>query len=112
MNHAAGPVMDAASGPADGSVSGPGPSGGSVPVAVTVRYFAAARAAATVEEERVTAAPTVGAVLEVARAAHGPELDRVLSRCSYLLDGIAVHGPDTTVVDGAVLDVLPPFAGG
>jgi len=96
---------------------------------VTVRYFAAARAAAGGAEELLTvpalaeismadaghapaARVTVAAVLSVASDRHGPGLARVLLRCSYLLDEVAVHGTDTGVRDGQVLDVLPPFAGG
>ena len=101
----------------------PGPAAdGAGPVRVTVRYFASARAAAGAEEERVTVregstgdgtpTPTVAAVLDLIREGHGSELTRVLSRCSFLLDGIAVHGMDTDVGDGDVIDVLPPFAGG
>jgi len=98
-------------------------------VAVTVRYFAAARAAAGVAEEQLTvraaedvSSPedggasseqfTVAMVLAEASDRHGPGLARVLSRCSFLLDEIAVHGHGTAVRDGQVLDILPPFAGG
>jgi len=83
---------------------------------VTVRYFAAARAAAGVTEELLTLTaagpPTVCTVLETAVDLHGPALARVLARCSYLLDEVAVHGEQTPVAAGQVLDVLPPFAGG
>lgn len=88
-------------------------------VTVTVRYFAAARAAAGVAEETVSVPAagespgpaSVGAV--VAAAADGrPRLAEVLPRCSFLLDEVAVHGPGTPVRPGQVLDVLPPFAGG
>jgi molybdopterin converting factor small subunit len=81
---------------------------------VTVRYFAAARAAAGVELERldVPAAGTVEDVLVAARARHGSELVRVLERCSFLLDEVAVRDPATPLPDTATLDVLPPFAGG
>ena len=117
-------------------------------VGVTIRYFAAARAAAGVSQEQLTvptavsgqslsvdssvvasaadgtdagagagpegagAASTVGGVLDVAVDRHGPGLARVLQRCSYLLDEVAVHGRQTPIRDGQVLDVLPPFAGG
>ena len=92
-------------------------------VVVTVRYFAAARAAAGVPEETLPVPAgfdagdkpdpltTVGAVVAAVRERH-PDLVRVLPRCSYLLDEVAVHGPATPVRDGQVLDVLPPFAGG
>ena len=81
---------------------------------LTVRYFAAARAAAGVETEEVEVPPgaTVDILLKTVRAAHGDDLGRVLDRCSFLLDEIAVHGTATTVRHGQVLDVLPPFAGG
>lgn len=83
-------------------------------VTVVVRYFAAARAAAGMDEEKLElpAGATVGTALAEVRARHGAELDRVLARCSFLLDEIAVHGQDTALTDAATLDVLPPFAGG
>jgi molybdopterin synthase sulfur carrier subunit len=81
---------------------------------VLVRYFAGAMAAAGVTEEGVRLPPggRVADVLTAIAAQRGPELVRVLPACSYLLDGIAVHDHETVVPDGAVLDVLPPFAGG
>ena len=81
---------------------------------VEVRYFAAARAAAGVETERVDVPPgtTVDVLLKTVRAAHPDALARVLDRCSFLLDEVAVRDRDTPLRDGAVLDVLPPFAGG
>ncbi len=77
---------------------------------VTVRYWAAAKAAAGVAEEPLRAA-TVGELLEQSARAHGPELGRVLQRCSILVDGTRA-GPATALRDGAVVEVLPPFAGG
>jgi hypothetical protein len=55
---------------------------------------------------------TVAMVLAEASERHGAGLHQVLLRCSYLLDETAVHGGDTVVRHGQVLDVLPPFAGG
>ena len=81
---------------------------------VLVRYFAGARAAARVDEEAV-ALPTpasVDDVLSAIRTSRGPELVRILSACSFLLDGVAVHDHAMPVRDGGALDVLPPFAGG
>jgi len=78
--------------------------------AVTVRYWAAARAAAGVAEERL-AGDTLGDVLIAARLAHGEQLGRVLARCSYLVDAVRAR-PDTLVTEGSVIEVLPPFAGG
>ena len=81
---------------------------------VTVRYFAAARAAAGVETEDVDVPPgaTVDILLKTVRASHGDELGRVLDRCSFLLDEVAVRDRDLPLHDGALVDVLPPFAGG
>jgi molybdopterin converting factor small subunit len=83
-------------------------------VKVTVRYFAAARAAAGIEAEAVDVPPgaTVDILLKTVRGAHGDGLARVLDRCSFLLDEVAVRDRDATLHDGATLDVLPPFAGG
>ncbi|TQM15658.1 MoaD/ThiS family protein [Pseudonocardia kunmingensis] len=81
---------------------------------VTIRYFAAARAAAGVETEPLALpdGATVDDVLAAARARHGAELARVLDRCSFLLDEVAVRDRATAVPAGATVDVLPPFAGG
>lgn len=81
---------------------------------VTVRYFAAARAAAGVESERidVRAGGSVADVLDVIRSRHDGELTRVLERCSFLLDEMALRDRATEPAEGATLDVLPPFAGG
>ncbi|MDT7710735.1 MAG: sulfur-carrier protein [Pseudonocardiales bacterium] len=81
---------------------------------VTVRYFAAARAAAGVEAEKIQlpADATVATLLAVVAEQHGPDLARVLERCSYLLDEVAVRDHGTVLGTDATLDVLPPFAGG
>lgn len=81
---------------------------------VVVRYFAAARAAAGVETEKVDVpdGTTVEGLLGVLREEHGPGLARVLERCSFLLDEVAVRDRATVLADGAAVDVLPPFAGG
>ena len=88
---------------------------------MNVRYFAAARAAAGVEEERfdlpsgATVTDLLKAVLAVDRAeppAGTPPLQRILSRSSFLLNEIAVRDRTTVLNPGDVVDVLPPFAGG
>ncbi|WP_082588478.1 MoaD/ThiS family protein [Terrabacter sp. Root181] len=76
---------------------------------VTVRYWAAARAAAGTDSETRTGA-TVGEVVDAAVAAH-PDLARVARVATFLLDGRKV-GRDAPVVDGGTVEVLPPFAGG
>jgi molybdopterin converting factor small subunit len=84
-----------------------------VAVKVTVRYFAAARAAAGFDDEIIGVAPgtTVAALLH-SLGERDPELAKVLSRCSYLCDGIAVRDLGMTLCDAQTVDVLPPFAGG
>ena len=81
-------------------------------MAVSVRLFAAARAAAGVSEAQADPG-ALGAILRSLESDY-PSLAEVLPRCSYLVDGVAVHGnPDEIVVgDGLEVDVLPPFAGG
>jgi sulfur-carrier protein len=83
-------------------------------VTVTVRYFAAARAAAGAESEPLALqdGATVADALTAIRERHDGDLGRVLERCSFLLDEVAVRDRSAAVPDGAVLDVLPPFAGG
>ncbi len=82
-------------------------------VQLTVRYFAAARAAAGAETENVRVEPgTTVAELVETLAARGPELARLLRRCSFLRDGIAVRDEAIKLSDGQTIDVLPPFAGG
>ena len=82
-------------------------------VKVTIRYFAAARAAAGFDDEIVGVAPgtTVAALLH-SLGERNPELAKVLSRSSYLCDGIAVRDLGMTLGDAQTVDVLPPFAGG
>ncbi|MHA6513181.1 MoaD/ThiS family protein [Tessaracoccus sp. Z1128] len=77
----------------------------------TVRYFAAAAEAAGTEQEQVDAA-TLGALLADLRARHDARLTRVLEVSSILHDGRYAEDPSTPLADDALLDVLPPFAGG
>ncbi len=78
---------------------------------LSVRYFAGAAEAAGTDSERLAAA-TAGELRAVMVAAHGPELARVLDRCSLLADGVRLDDPATPLSPGATVDVLPPFAGG
>jgi len=78
---------------------------------ILVRYFAGARAAAGVAEEK-TAAPTLGALVSALSDAHGDRLARVLGCSSFLVDGLACHDRSAPLSPDAVVDVLPPFAGG
>ena len=80
----------------------------------TLRYWAAARAAAGVAEE-TTSASTLAEALLLARAARDDRFGRVLEVCSFVVDGEPVGARDHASVplaDGGLVDVLPPFAGG
>ncbi|MDF2145431.1 MoaD/ThiS family protein [Knoellia sp. p5-6-4] len=77
---------------------------------VTVRYWAGARAAAGVDSDTVTGCATVGdAVAAVTRLR--PALEQVTAVSSLLLEGVPA-GRDAVLPAGAVVEVLPPFAGG
>lgn len=80
---------------------------------VTVRYFAAAEAAAGIETEtlRVPRDTTVAGLVELLGSSRA-ELAKVLTRCSFLCDGVAVRDRDAHVSAHQTIDVLPPFAGG
>jgi molybdopterin converting factor small subunit len=80
----------------------------------TVRFFGAARSAAKIEEERlgITAGTSVSALAAELVRRHGAELSRVLTRCSYLVDGVAVRDLNLALSNHVTVDVLPPFAGG
>jgi molybdopterin synthase sulfur carrier subunit len=95
-----------------------------------IRYFAAAAQAAGTTEERIDLhqfpAATLGSVLEhlaanapaAAPVSEGPLLRRttslgtVLSRCSFLINGVSEQDHARALRPGDELDVLPPFAGG
>ncbi|MGW7686490.1 MoaD/ThiS family protein [Kribbella sp. NPDC054772] len=76
---------------------------------VTIRYFAAARSAAGESSATAEAASIRDLVTTV--SSDRPELARVLSICTFLLDGQRAE-PNTPLTQGALVDALPPFAGG
>ena len=80
---------------------------------VVVRFFAGARAAAGLAEDKVDLpdGATVATLVSRLVEDHGPALARVLAASSFLLDEVA-GGPERALHDGAQVDVLPPFAGG
>jgi len=83
-------------------------------VSGTIRYWAAAKAAAGIAEEPFAEA-VLADVLAAAVARHGAGLAQVVARSSFLVDGDPVGRRDPAQVslpDGAVVEVLPPFAGG
>jgi sulfur-carrier protein len=92
---------------------------------VTLRYWAAAKQAAGVAEETISAGTlgdALAAVLQTrAQAAAGAQADSlvqlrtVLAQSSFLVDGnpVGSRAPESVLLeDAAVVEVLPPFAGG
>ena len=83
---------------------------------VTLRYWAAAKQAAGVAQETITAATLAEALAAaVANRPAAAEFQAVLARSSFLVDGEQAGGRAADSVplrDGAVIEVLPPFAGG
>ncbi len=71
---------------------------------VTVRFFAAARAAVGAPVREVAPAT----LAQVLAGFDAP----VLAQCSYLVNGIAETDHSRVLVDGDGVDVMPPFAGG
>jgi molybdopterin converting factor small subunit len=82
-------------------------------VQICVRFFAAAQAAAGVEQSVVelTDKATL-ADLEIQLGQSNPQLAEVLQRCSYLHESVAVRDRSRVLSGGDTVDVLPPFAGG
>jgi sulfur-carrier protein len=76
---------------------------------VRVRYWAGAREAAGRDEEALTADALGDLVQQLAHRT--PALAQVLSVSSLLVDGL-ISQPSRVLVDGQVVEVLPPFAGG
>jgi sulfur-carrier protein len=76
---------------------------------VTVRYWAAARAATGVASDLVSGS-TVDEVVAAAVSLH-PALRPVVGVATFLVDGSAASR-DRPVPAGATVEVLPPFAGG
>jgi molybdopterin synthase sulfur carrier subunit len=83
---------------------------------VTVRYWAAARAAAGVVEDKVDAANLAEALDRVREMRAGQSrFAHVLAVCSYIVDGtpVGTRPHDSVPLNGgAEIEVLPPFAGG
>ncbi len=77
---------------------------------VAVRYWAGARAAAGVDQDEVAGCTTVGDAVQAVVALH-PSLATVVTVSTLLLDGRVARG-DSPLARGAVVEVLPPFAGG
>jgi molybdopterin converting factor small subunit len=83
---------------------------------VIIRYWAAAKEAAGVQEESVEAV-TLSDLLNTVVASRKPDgrLADVLARSSFLVNADPVGRVARQSIlldDGAVVEVLPPFAGG
>jgi molybdopterin synthase sulfur carrier subunit len=83
---------------------------------VTIRYWAAAKEAAGIPEESVDA-ETLRDAIDAAIASRAPDLRlaAVIARSSFLVnaDPVGRAAKESIVLDeGAVIEVLPPFAGG
>ncbi len=79
-----------------------------------IRYWAAARAAAGVDEEEWTA-DTVAELMAAAQASRDAGFRAVVARSSLLVDGVTLGSRDpgsVRLTSGSVVEVLPPFAGG
>jgi sulfur-carrier protein len=81
-------------------------------VGVTFRLFASARAAAGTAEVR-TPAGSIADAIEALLAGRGERLGDVVAHSTLLHDGRALDPTSSDELpEGAVVDVLPPFAGG
>ncbi len=83
---------------------------------VTVHYWAAARAAAGIAEERVTASTLAELLAEIHRRhGHRDRFDDVIDFCSILVGETPVGAKEPSEVrlhPGTNVEFLPPFAGG
>jgi molybdopterin synthase sulfur carrier subunit len=83
---------------------------------VTVRYWAAAKEAAGIGEERVSANTLADAIDAIRGSRVGDtRFFNVLKRSSFLVDSAPVGRrahESVSLPDGAVIEVLPAFAGG
>jgi sulfur-carrier protein len=82
---------------------------------VTLRYWAAAKDAAGVAEQTVTADTLAMALAQAGESDVRARLEPVLERSSFLIDGAPVgrrSAESVQLSEGAVIEILPPFAGG
>lgn len=104
-------------------LSNMGPGGefvASVETGITVRYWAAARAAAGIAEETFPGPSSVGSLRASILERHpgSDQLAGVLGVCSVLVDGRQPVAPsdvakgEVVVHAGSTVEFLPPFAGG
>ncbi len=83
---------------------------------VTVRYWAAAKEAAGLAEETISAS-TLSEALDAIRSVRSEDsrFAAIIARSSFLIDETPAGKRDASSValsEGAVIEVLPAFAGG
>ena len=64
------------------------------------------------DKAKAKAEELYGRGVELYGESHGERLERVLTACSFLVDGTQTRDRSLALQPGAVVDVLPPFAGG
>lgn len=79
-------------------------------MSIVVRLFAAAAEAAGTEHTTAVATTETELKRELAER-YGADFARILARCS-LMSGGSLVAAGGALPDGAMVDVLPPFAGG
>ncbi|MFZ6990447.1 MoaD/ThiS family protein [Curtobacterium sp. RRHDQ66] len=77
----------------------------------TIRFFAAARAAVGLDET-TTDAGTLDDALRSVQSDDPERWTALQERCSYLVDGVSTRDRSTPLTGVALVDVMPPFAGG
>lgn len=85
------------------------------PPLVTVRYWAAVRAAAGTSGEQVRARTLAEALASIKASRHDPAFTRLIDHCAILHGELPVGRVDPEQVklaEGDVIEFLPPFAGG
>ncbi|HJX77899.1 MoaD/ThiS family protein [Glutamicibacter sp.] len=80
---------------------------------ITIRYFAAAAAAAGTEQELWNKPETLAQLRTELSEAYGPAMAQVLRAGSFLINGVVRRDAGGLGNDESLtVDVLPPFAGG
>ena len=83
-------------------------------VSVSLHYWAGARAAAGVAEEKIEARSVAEALRFACDERSDPHFDRVIKASSVLIDGLTAHPTDLErpLAAPVRVEILPPFAGG
>lgn len=76
---------------------------------VTVRYWAGARRAAGLDSEQLSATDLADLLSQLGSR---PELGKVIAASSVLVNELRPSDENQLLPAGAVVDILPPFAGG